>query len=99
MDREGFNPWWDAQYFVCYPAGDIRAHCGGIYDGDRELARIVALFSAGAEIRLNGNLYRAGAPNSDEYAEITTCSGYWSSYYKATFFTNGFGSDYVGYCY
>lgn len=101
MDHYGFNPWWVQHYFLCYSPAVYKEHCGSMRDGDQKLANIVALFSAGAEITLNGELYRAGAPGNEKYADILICptDDASSHYYKVGYYSNGFGPPFAGNCY
>jgi len=87
FERSGFGPAFVKQYFGCATGGDIRTVCGAVQDGAVDINDVLATFSPGYKVYLDGALYRAGSPSA--VAGITTCFGdasYYGNvqYYKIT---------------
>jgi len=105
LDIPGSNPSFVKQYFSCLLTNDIRVHCNSGYDGAELLSDLVATLDAGAEIWVNGTLYRAGSgPTPYDRAEIERCTGdssYYGPerYYLVTAYYDGFGVPYGNNCY
>ena len=99
--RSGFNPALVQHYFLCHSTTVYKAHCGSMWDGDRSLSNLIALFPAGDAIYLNGSIYRAAAPGNLNSAGIETCrtNDSLASYYKVVSYWDGWGPPFASSCY